>query len=131
MKHYKLKFAKLLEEYVFKISIEVIDLVDSKTQTLLIGLFTSINKELPLVEKQSIAEVETIKRLIALHQTTIEATLSYILRVDKLIEKAKKTIPNTAQNVVLVASYLSLKKRYSVALIKAQALQQKDINSIK
>jgi hypothetical protein len=130
MKDPQLKFEKLLEQYVFKVTIEIIDLVSSKTQTKLIQLFTSINKEPSPRAKQSKAEVKAIRRLIAIHQITIEVTLGYILRVDDLIEKARKTIPNTAKNVVLIASYLSLKNRYSVALVKVQALQQKDINSI-
>lgn len=126
----KLKFAKLLEQYVFGVTGKFIDLVDSETQTRLIKLFNSINKQLPLLAKQSKAEVKAIERLIAIHQITIDATLVCISRVDKLLEKAQKTIPNTAKNIALIASYLSLKNRYSVALIKVQALQKRDINSI-
>lgn len=130
MKHQKLKFEKLLEEYVYNISVKIIDLVDGETQASLIRLFTSINKELSPIVKQSKAEVKAIKQLIVIHQIAIEITLSYISRVDKLLEKAKKISPSTARNMALIASYLSLKNRYSVALINAQALQQKDIDRL-
>lgn len=129
MGHKKLELGKLLEHYVFSVSETFIDLVDSNTQTKLIELFNSINKPLPKV-KQSKADVKAIELLIAIHQLTIEATRSYILRIDNLVEKAEKTIPSTAKNIILIASYLSLKNRYSVALVKVQALQQKDIDSI-
>lgn len=129
MGHKKLELGKLLEHYVFSVSETFIDLVDSNTQTKLIELFNSINKPLPKV-KQSKADVKAIGLLIAIHQLTIEATRSYILRIDNLVEKAEKTIPSTAKNIILIASYLSLKNRYSVALVKVQALQQKDIDSI-
>lgn len=129
MGHKKLELGKLLEHYVFSVSETFIDLVDSNTQTKLIELFNIINKPLPKV-KQSKADVKAIELLIAIHQLTIEATRSYILRIDNLVEKAEKTIPSTAKNIILIASYLSLKNRYSVALVKVQALQQKDIDSI-
>ena len=130
MEHNQLKFGNLLEHYVFSVALKFIDHVDSKSQTRLIELFNSINKELPPKAELSKAEVRAIERLIAIHQITIETTLTYILRVDKLLKKAEKIIPSTAKNVVLIASYLSLKNRYSVALVKVQALQQNNISSL-
>ena len=125
----KPKFGKLLEQYVFSIAEKFIGLVDSKTQTGLIRLFSSINKELPLIIKQSKAETKAIK-IMATRQITIETTLSYIVRIDILLEKAEKTIPNTARTIALISRYLSLKNKYSVALIKDRTLQQKDINRL-
>ena len=130
MGYNKLKFGILLEQYVFSVTEKFIGFVDSKNQTRLIRLFNKINKEIPLQVKPSRAEVKAIERMIAIHQFAIEAILAYILRIDKLVEKAEKTIPNTAKNIILIASYLSLKNRYSVALVKIRVLQQKDINSL-
>lgn len=130
MGHNKLTFGKLLEQYVFSVTGKFIALVDSKTQAKLIRLYTSINKELPLPVKPSKAEIKAIKGLIAIRQITIDTTLSYILRVDILVDKAEKTIPNTVKNIALLGRYLYLRNKYSVALIKIQALQQKDINRL-
>ena len=130
MKHHQLPFDKLLEHYVFRVTLEIIDLVDSKTQTRLIRLFTRINKEPSPGAKQSVADVKTSKRLIALHQITIDTILSSISKVDTLIAKAQKAYPLSAQTKALMTRYVALKNRYLVALVKVQVLQQSHINRL-
>ncbi|SFC26178.1 hypothetical protein [Spirosoma endophyticum] len=131
MEHNKLKFSNLLEQYVYGITSIYIAHVDSEAQSKLIKLFNSINKELPLRAKQSKGEVSAIKQLIAAHQIKINLTLSYILRVDTLVVKAEKISPNSVKTVRLISRYLSLKNKYSDALVKIRVLQKKDIDSIK
>lgn len=131
MGHNKLKFSKLLEQYVFSVSEKFIGLVDREAQAELIRLFTSTDKEQLLNVKPLKVEINAIEELIASHQVTIDTTLSYMIRIDTLVEKAEKTIPSTSKNSGLISRYLSLKNKYGVALIKVRALQQTDINRIK
>ncbi|MFD2934093.1 hypothetical protein ACFS25_09890 [Spirosoma flavum] len=70
------------------------------------------------------------KHLVSVYQTQIEHTLVNIAKVEKLVERAEKTIIGTSETSPLIDHYQSLKDRYLVYLAKIQALQQQQFSKL-
>ncbi|MBD2756389.1 hypothetical protein [Spirosoma validum] len=133
MKHHKIPFNKLIENYVFSVSKKYIEEVGEDAQNKLINLFIHVGNEphpepvaKPISRRRSYRDerIKTIEHLISIHQACIDATRNYILFYDQLLSQVSQNIVSQERRCRLTSHYQSLKTKYMDYLTKLQEFQQ-------